>query len=77
MSIGIHVDPLVPPESTPNQCNPSVTNDAQLPTWICRLDEAKYTVPVHPNSFQDMIKLQVDGGANRSVTNNKELLTTF
>ena len=66
--------PSIPPEPPPV---PSIT-DAQILAWINKVDCDNFTSPV---KLKDLVShhilLQADGGANRSVTNLKDILTVY
>ena len=71
--------PPEPPLSPHVDDNPMYINSlsySQIRSWRQALDIDKYTTPYTINSFRShQIKPQADGGANRSVTNLKEILT--
>lgn len=72
----------IPPEPPPspntddNILYVNSLSDSQIITWPQVSDIGKYTTPYTINSLRShQIKLQIDGGVNRSVNNLKEIFT--
>lgn len=76
---------IPPSEPPPNSTNFTGSldflhsiSDTQLITWVHNTVDKKYTTPVRLNTLRShQIRLQADGGANRPVTNLKEILTVY
>ena len=78
--VGIHADipiwPEPPPTSTP-WSDIDITNE-QLISWINHIDTTWYTSPITLDNLQKQrFELQADGGTNCSVTNIKDIFTSF